>query len=413
MNIAQFSTINGSVTEGTTMRVSGLSRGLHEIGHSVITVCASGSGNLAGNFEKTDVRFMKLLKEFYGPESPLESPLMDYANLRSTAHRIISPLFQHFFFDMLDSCSILHCHQHYAASIIEGRKRRGNQRLLFDYHGEFLPTDVDGTVIWKVEDRHRSRCLKWEQRIFREADAISFVTPLLRDRIVDLMDIDGEKTCVIPDGVDYTHISEGWNRDAVHRLRRSWGAEDATVVMYVGSLDTLHGGSYLKEAVCELLTRVDTNPRLMCVIVGIRSMAKDFADLQTRFPGRLMYVPGVSYSLLPTYLAAADILLVPHPKNLLMDSIESGKLLTYLASGKPVVVTGLTSTRNFLEDGVNSVLCNEDSPSTMVNGIERLARSPELRNRIGLQGSILVRDSRDWPHVARTCTDVYDRMLSR
>ena len=108
------------------------------------------------------------------------------------------------------------------------------------------------------------------------------------------------------------------------------------------------------DAVCELLARTDNNPNLKCVIVGIRSMGKEFADLQTRFPGRLIFVPGISYSLLPTYLAAADILLVPHPRTLFMDSIESGKLITYLASGKPTVVTGLTSSRNYLDDGVNS-----------------------------------------------------------
>lgn len=412
MNVAQISTINGSVTEGTSMRVSGLSRGLHGMGHSVITICASGSENLAGNFEKTDFRLVRLLIRLYGPWSPLESQFMDSAHLRSIAYRMISPLPQ-LSLDVLNSCSILHCHQHWAASIAERKKRIGNQRLLFDYHGMIFPTDVNGAVIEQVENRSYSKVSKWEQRIFHEADMISFVTARLRDRIVDQNDIDIEKTCVIPDGVDYTHISEGWSKDAVSRLRISWGAENATIVMYIGTLDSLHGGNYLMEVVCELLARTDIDPGLKCIIVGVGSQTDEFAQLQTRFPGRLMLVPGVSYSWLPTYLAAADILLVPHPRNQLMDSIESGKLLTYLASGKPTVVTGLTSVRSYLDDGVNSVLSNPDSPSTMVNGIERLAKSPELQKRIGSQGSMLVKGSRDWSCVARTCTDVYDLMISR
>ncbi len=284
MNVAQISTINGSVTDGTSMRVSGLSRCLHETGHSVLTVCASGSRNLPGNFEKTDVRFMRLLKELYGHRSPLEFPFIRHANLRSTAHRIISPLFQDIF-DRLDPYSILHCHEHSAASIVEGKKRRGDQRLLFDFHGLIFDTDINGAVIEQVGNRRYSRVSKWEQRVFRDADMISFVSALLRDRIVELKDIDIDKTCVIPDGVDYTHISKGWNRDSVNRLKLTWGAEDSTVVMYIGTLDPLHGGNYLMDAFANYSQELILAPNLKCVIVGLKSMAEDFARLQTRFPG--------------------------------------------------------------------------------------------------------------------------------
>jgi len=411
MDIAQISTVNGAITEGTAMRVLGLSRGLSNMGHSVTVVCESGCENVSGDFRKVDARLMKAMIWLYGPESPLDAPLMRFPLVSLLARRILDSLPQ-IGLDAVSSCHILHCHQHWAASVVEKRRKTG-QKILFDYHGMIVPTDADGASIDSIDSGSQSRILKWQKAVFDEADGISFVTGMLRDKMVDLYDVDVDKTYVVPDGVDFVHVAKGWNKGAVLRLRQYWQADSATVVMYVGSLDPMHGGSYLREVVHGLLEDANTDKNLRFVVVGVGSMAEDFACLQRRYKGRLVYVPGIPYSVLPSYLAAADILLVPHPRNLTMDNIESGKLLTYLASGKPTVVTALAYASRFLDDGLNSILCDPESPSTMVDGIRRLVNSPELQVEIGAQGAALVEDERDWSSVALIATQVYQHLLAR
>lgn len=402
MNVTHISTIDGSVSEGNSMRVSGLCRSLYEMGHSVSAICASSSEKLMGEYSKFDSPLLR----WYGPRSVLGSPSFASSFIGKTASLALTPL-SRIYLDELGSSSVIHCHQHWAASIVQRRNLNNNQRILFDFHDTVLPLAVDGTATWNVNRNLLSRVLKWERKIFERADMVSFVSPVLRDRIVSLNDLDPGKTCVIPDGVDFDFISRCWDEDIVAQLRFSWNAEEGPIVMYVGSLGPLHGGDYLMDTVCDLLSDVSVETTLKCVIIGRGSLAGSFLDLHKTFPGRIIYIPGIPYSSLPTYLAAADILLVPHPRNLLMDSIESGKLITYLASGKPTVVTRLTSTERFLDDGVNSILCNPDEPSTMIREVKRLVCSPELRNHVGARGAELVKGERDWKTIAQTCTEVY------
>lgn len=56
---------------------------------------------------------------------------------------------------------------------------------------------------------------------------------------------------------------------------------------------------------------------------------------------RLLHLPEVPYAQLPTWLAAADVLLLPYRRNAQTDSIQPLKLREYLAAGPPIASTGL------------------------------------------------------------------------
>ncbi|MEW5748730.1 MAG: glycosyltransferase [Candidatus Thermoplasmatota archaeon] len=413
MKIAQISMINGAITEGNVMRVSGLSQGLHDLGHSVLVVCKLNSKRLVGGFEKADAPLLKSLVWLYGPRSPVETVASRSPYARLAAYRLLSPL-PYANMRVTDTCSVLHCHLLGVASLML-RKRRQGQKVLLDFHGMLMLTDTSGTPIAdtrgtpvdSLDDESRLRALKWQSQVFEEVDGVSFVTAALRDKITPLYDIDPGKTYVIPDGVNFRRISRDWQNSDILRLRQSWGKPSDVVVMYVGALDSLHGASYLEKVIRELLgnSRVSTSVRV--VLIGGGVLSHLFADLQRGFGDRFVRIRRVSYEMLPTYLASADILLVPHARNMLMENIESGKLLNYLASGKPTVVTSLASVSDFLEDNVSCIMCHPDHPSTMVSGIERLVDSPELRQAIGKRGAEVVERGRDWSFVAQGALQVY------
>ena len=82
---------------------------------------------------------------------------------------------------------------------------------------------------------------------------------------------------------------------------------------------------------------------------------------------------------IPLYLAAADMLVMPTTPDLAYAAYTSPlKLFEYMASGRPIVASGLASVREVLDDGGNAVLYEADSADGLAEAVGRLVASPTL-----------------------------------
>jgi len=107
------------------------------------------------------------------------------------------------------------------------------------------------------------------------------------------------------------------------------------LVVYTGSFVALQALDLLLDAIPTVLERV---PNTTFLLVGGTAGEIETLAAQARRLGILDHVilePSVPQSAIPAYLAAADVLVSPR-----VQGINSpGKLLNYLASGRPVVAT--------------------------------------------------------------------------
>jgi len=107
------------------------------------------------------------------------------------------------------------------------------------------------------------------------------------------------------------------------------------LVVYTGSFVALQALDLLLDAIPTVLERVPNTAFLLvggtaAEIEGLRSQARRLGILD-----HVILEPSVPQSAIPAYLAAADVLVSPR-----VQGINSpGKLLNYLASGRPVVAT--------------------------------------------------------------------------
>ena len=83
-------------------------------------------------------------------------------------------------------------------------------------------------------------------------------------------------------------------------------------------------------------------------------------------------------------MARAAIVVLPLTER----QISTGQsvLLEAMAMGKPVIVTRVNGTVDYIDDMQTGVLVPPTDPSAMREAINRLARDPELRHRIGAAG---------------------------
>ena len=133
---------------------------------------------------------------------------------------------------------------------------------------------------------------------------------------------------------------------------------------------------------------------VLCLIVGgleedvdrYRRIAEDKGAQNFKLVG---FVPHKS---VPLYLLASDVLVMPYTSKM---TIKGGtkaqeftspiKLFEYMAAARPIVATSISSVKEILEDGVNSVLVEPDSSEALLEGIKKVLQDEDFANGIALK----------------------------
>jgi glycosyltransferase involved in cell wall biosynthesis len=199
------------------------------------------------------------------------------------------------------------------------------------------------------------------------------VTEHLRSDLVSIFDVPNEKTIALSNGVDLQQFASVCTRDVA---RQQLGLQSENpIVVYAGQLRVEKGVDTLVRAAAML-----KNVRV--VIVGGDAADQErlrrlMLELDTHNVVLLDHVPATE---VPTYLKAANILVLPHSAK----SIEAAKytcplkLFEYMAAGVPIVVSELPATTEVIRHGENGWLVKPDSPSALAEGIRHLLENDDL-----------------------------------
>lgn len=164
---------------------------------------------------------------------------------------------------------------------------------------------------------------------------------------------------------------------------------DSKIVCYSGNIYEGRGIEYL----------IDIAPSMkevqFLIVGGLEEDVRRCRDLaRVKDARNIKFTSYVSHHMVPIYLAAADVLVMPYTTQMTIrggtpaqDFTSPIKLFEYMASGRPIVATSIPSVSEILEDGVNAVLVPPDSAEALERGINRALGDPELAGRIALRAS--------------------------
>jgi glycosyltransferase involved in cell wall biosynthesis len=110
---------------------------------------------------------------------------------------------------------------------------------------------------------------------------------------------------------------------------------------------------------------------------------------------------------LPGVLAACDVLLVVYrPYEDGSDWFQSPiKLFESLAAGRAVVATRIGQVPEVIRDGHDGLLVDPHDDAGFREAVLRLARDPELRDRLGAEGRRTVEEGYTWEDNVRRALD--------
>jgi glycosyltransferase involved in cell wall biosynthesis len=85
----------------------------------------------------------------------------------------------------------------------------------------------------------------------------------------------------------------------------------------------------------------------------------------------------------PTYLWAADVLVMPYTSQTpTVRYMSPLKMFEYMAAGRPIVATDFPVVREVLRDGHSALLVAPDSAEALRAGLQRVLSDPSLQRRL-------------------------------
>jgi glycosyltransferase involved in cell wall biosynthesis len=241
----------------------------------------------------------------------------------------------------------------------------------------------------------------------RRSRLLTGCSPELVDR-VRALGFPEERSRVIPYGVDVTAFSPDPDRRRIWREKLGI-PDDAPLVLSVGRMATKKGFHILMEALPELLA---SNPDAHVVLAGGGDLLPRFQEEAKRFPGRL-HLPGpVLRGTLPDLYLAADVFVLPavHDSKGNVDGLPN-VILEAMASGLPVVASGISGIPLAVEEGTTGLLVPEKDPRALAAALQRLLSDPGLAREMGQRGRRKAETALTWDAVAARYREGYGTIV--
>jgi colanic acid biosynthesis glycosyl transferase WcaI len=215
--------------------------------------------------------------------------------------------------------------------------------------------------------------------VYRRAPRILVVSGAAA-RHLQARGVDDGKVSVAHHWVDTT----AFNRPPARDVRTQFGWTDRFVVMFAGNLGMVQGLETVIEAATLLRNRSD----VVFVFVGDGSDRERLEALARQ--NRLENVRFVGHhpqEEMPTFMAAADALLVHLRRSAISDHAIPTKILSYMAAARPILCATQGAAADLIRDADAGLSVPPSDAAALAQAVTELAAlAPEERQRLGRNG---------------------------
>jgi glycosyltransferase involved in cell wall biosynthesis len=305
--------------------------------------------------------------------------------------------------------SVLHAASNYSNALIALALRDATQLpVLYEVRGFWEDTwlsrhSASATSDLRHSDRYvRSRAL--ETHCMQAADLVVTLGEAMRDEITE-RGIDPANILIVPNGVSQEFLQPLPDPTV---LKSQLGIKDGEHVVGLVSSLVAHEGIGTLLAAVKILG--DRGVRTRALIVGDgpeRGTLQRHAaqlGLDAIFTGR------VPMAKVRDYHAVLDVFVVPRTPDRVCQLVTPLKPVEAMASGLPVVVSGVRALGEIVQDKVTGLLFPPLDAEALADALQLLLGNPELRRELGANAKQWVARDRTWEHNAARYRDAYARL---
>jgi len=175
---------------------------------------------------------------------------------------------------------------------------------------------------------------------------------------------------------------------------------DQKTILFLGSLNPNKGLNVLLEATARL-REIRTDFHVLLVGDGLIRKRLEMQAAAMKIQHVLTFVGYVGEKIKELYLSAADIFVLPSPKE-----VFPMALLEALASGLPCIVTNLTTCRGITADGKNALVVPVGDPDQLFIAMSSLLDNVEARKTLS-ENALSTASRFRWPVIAERAVERY------
>jgi glycosyltransferase involved in cell wall biosynthesis len=267
-----------------------------------------------------------------------------------------------------------------------------------------IAVGLHGSDVFMAE---RAELRPFVRRALGKTSVLTGCSPELVDRVC-AVGFDRDRSHVIPYGVNIEEFSPDPGRRSIWREKLGI-PEHSPVVVSVGRMVSKKGYGFLLEALPGLLA---AHSDAHFVLGGAGDLLEDFRQRTAEWSDRV-HLPGlVLRDVLPDLYRAADIFVLPavHDRKGNVDGLPN-VILEAMASGLPVVASGISGIPLAVEDGVNGRLVPEKEPEPLAAALGELLGDLERCRVMGASSRAKAEGELTWDAVAARYRAAYDQAL--
>ena len=244
---------------------------------------------------------------------------------------------------------------------------------------------------------------RWERTERRWVHAVDRLIVVIEEAVerYERMGVPRERITVVPNTVKLNAFrSYEIKPELVERWR------SACTLVYTGGIDAHRGLETVIDAMPAILTDL---PEARLVIVGDGRTRPELEDRAARLGlgEHITFEGWQPQALMKSYIAAADICLVPHLKTVHTDATIPHKLFHYMFMGKPVVVTDCRPLERIVEGERAGRVYPSGDVAAFARVVVELAAHPEERHAMGTRGHEAVQKRYNWDATAAGLVRLY------
>lgn len=236
------------------------------------------------------------------------------------------------------------------------------------------------------------------KKVVNQADAIIATTRSYQETSRMLWN---KKGIIVPNAVNaerFTPENDG------SQLKKKLGLEGKFVVLFVGRL-VPHKGIE-----CLIYSSKHVPEDIHYVLIGTGKHEKHLKRLVVHLnvEKRVTFLKNISHEELPLYYAFADVFVLPSLSRLEAFGIVG---LEAMASGLPVILSGIPGVREVIEEGRQGFLSEPSNSKNIAEKILTLYKDPEMKKKMGAEGRKLVLEKYHWKKVADRIEELFFELV--
>jgi glycosyltransferase involved in cell wall biosynthesis len=289
-------------------------------------------------------------------------------------------------------CDLVHAHWIVPNGLVAAAAVPGNRTP--------FAIGLHGSDVFLAEKPGVRRLVRWA---LSRARLLTGCSPELVER-VRALGFPAERSRVIPYGVDVDAFSPDPARREIWR-RRLAIPDAAPLLLGVGRMATKKGFQVLIEILPALLAG---HPDLHVVLAGGGDLLERFRAAVRPWEGRVHFPGAVLRDTLPDLYRAADLFTLPavHDSKGNVDGLPN-VILEAMASGLPVVASGISGIPLAVVDGETGRLVPEADPAALLAALRGLLADPAAARAMGERGRRKAEAELTWDAIAARYREGY------